>query len=93
MASIRIGDALSSFLKSARWQDKIYEIRLQNEWERIMGKTIARYTQEVKLKEGVLIIATQVAPLKQELQMGKQNIMANINEYFNDKVVKEIIIR
>lgn len=93
MASISIGDALSSFLKSARWTTKIHEIRLQREWEKIMGVTIAKYTRDVKLKDGVLIIATDVAPLKQELQFGKQQIVNNINEYFKEQVVKEVVIK
>ncbi len=93
MASISIGDALSNFLKSARWQTKINEIRIRTEWEKIMGVTIAKYTREVKLKEGVLIIATDVAALKHELQLGKSQIIANVNEYFKEQVVKEVVIR
>lgn len=93
MAMMSIGDSLSSFLKSARWQNKINEIRMQREWEQIMGKTIARYTREVNLKDGVLIIATDVGPLKQELQFGKEQIIKNINEYFKETVVKEVVIK
>ena len=93
MATISIGDALSSFLKSARWQNKINEIRIQREWEKIMGATIARYTRDVQLREGTLIITTDVAPLKQELQFGKQQIINNVNEYFKDTVVKDVVVK
>jgi predicted nucleic acid-binding Zn ribbon protein len=93
MASMSIGDALSSFLKSAQWTNKIHEIRIQREWSKIMGETIGKYTRDVKLKDGVLIISTDVAPLKQELQFGKEQIINNINEYFSEKVVKEVVIK
>ncbi len=93
MATISIGDALSSFLKSARWQNKINEIRIQREWEKIMGATIARYTRDVQLREGTLIITTDVAPLKQELQFGKQQIINNVNDYFKDTVVKDVVVK
>lgn len=92
MAMLSIGDSLNSFLKSARWQTKINEIRIKTEWEKIMGATIARYTREVKLKDGVLIVSTDVAPLKQELQFGKEQIIKNVNEYFKDKVVRDVVI-
>ena len=92
MAMSSIGDSLNSFLKSARWQTKINEIRIKTEWEKIMGATIARYTREVKLKDGVLIVSTDVAPLKQELQFGKEQIIKNVNEYFKDKVVRDVVI-
>jgi predicted nucleic acid-binding Zn ribbon protein len=93
MAMLSIGDSLNSFLKSAKWQAKINEIRIKTEWEKIMGATIARYTREVKLKDGILIIASDVAPLKQELQFGKEQIIRNVNEYFKDNVVKEVVIK
>jgi len=93
MAMLSIGDSLNSFLKSAKWQTRINEIRIRNEWSKIMGATIARYTRDVKLKDGVLLIATDVAPLKQELQFGKEQIIQNVNDYFKDKVVKEVVIR
>jgi predicted nucleic acid-binding Zn ribbon protein len=93
MASLSIGDALSGFLKSAHWQTRINEIRIRTEWEKIMGATIAKYTREVKLKDGVLVISTDIGPLKQELQYGRQQIVQNVNEYFKDKVVTEVVIR
>jgi len=93
MGMMSIGDSLNSFLKSAKWQTKINEIRIKAEWEKIMGATIARYTREVTLKDGTLIIATDVAPLKQELQFGKEQIVRNVNEYFKDNVVKEVVIK
>lgn len=93
MASISVGDALSGFLKSARWKARIDEIRLKGEWEKIMGNTIAKYTRDVSLKEGILYISSDVAPLKQELQFGKAQIIANINEHFKEQIVKEVVIR
>ncbi|WP_118951689.1 DUF721 domain-containing protein [Taibaiella helva] len=93
MATVSIGEALSSFLKSARWQSRINEIRIQREWGKIMGATIARYTRNVQLREGVLVIATDVAPLKQELQFGKQQVINNINEYFGEKVVTDVVVK
>ncbi|WP_118973163.1 DUF721 domain-containing protein [Taibaiella koreensis] len=93
MAMLSIGESLSNFLKSARWQTRINEIRIQREWPKIMGATIAKYTRNVQLREGVLIVTTDVAPLKQELQFGKQQVIANINEYFGEKVVTDVVVK
>lgn len=88
-----IGDALQSFIKSAKWQNRINEIRLRDSWEEIMGKTIAKYTRDVYLKETTLYITTDIAPLKHELQNSKEQIIKNINEFFQMKVVQTVIIR
>ncbi|NDC41933.1 MAG: DUF721 domain-containing protein [Chitinophagia bacterium] len=39
-----------------------------------------------------LTIQTDVGPLKQELQFGKEVLQQNINEYFGERVVEQIII-
>ena len=88
-----IGDALNAFLQNARWLPKIQERRVQTEWEVIVGKTIAKYTRNIKLNNGILSVATDVAVLKQELQFGKAQLIERINEHFGTQVVKEIVIR
>ncbi|MCW3122103.1 MAG: hypothetical protein JWQ38_1595, partial [Flavipsychrobacter sp.] len=56
-------------------------------------KTIAKYTRNINLYGKVLTIYTDVAPLKQELLLGKEQLAIRINEYFKDKVVTEIVIK
>lgn len=93
MSAVLIGDVLRELMKSNNWKSRMDVIRLKAEWETIMGKTIAKYTKEVRLQNGVLTIFSDVAALKQELYVGRQQIMDNINEFFRDKMVKEVIIK
>jgi predicted nucleic acid-binding Zn ribbon protein len=66
---------------------------MRDEWEEITGKTIAKYTRSLNLYGKVLTIYTDVAPLKQELMLGREQLMVTINEYFNERVVEEIVIK
>jgi len=93
MGEFSISEAIQQFLNQSRIKGEIQVMQIGDVWEQIMGKTIARYTKEVKLKEGVLIIVTDVAPLKQELQFGKQQVINNINEYFGEKVVTDVVVK
>lgn len=93
MAFTSIGDALQDFLKNAKWQSRIDEIRLKEKWEEIMGKTIAKYTRAIQLRNGILYIGTDVASLKQELQLGKAQIIKNINDYFKTEMIKSVVVR
>lgn len=93
MGSYSIGDALNQFLERSHWKPKIIALRMSEEWEAITGKAIAKYTRSVNLEGKKLTIYTDVAPLKQELQYGKDRLMVRINEYFNERVVEEIIIK
>lgn len=93
MGSYSIGEALNLLLEKSHWKPKVVELRMRDEWEAIVGKTISKYTRNINLYNKKLTIYTDVAPLKQELQLGKEQLMANINEYFAEHVVDEIIVK
>lgn len=93
MSFMSIGDSIQSFLKNAKWQSKINEIRLRDSWEEIMGKTIAKYTYDIHLKNNTLFISTDIAPLKHELQVSKEQIIKNINDFFESKIIDNVVIK
>lgn len=93
MAQYSIGEALNLLLEKSKWKHRVHELRMQQEWEQIVGKTIARYTRNILLNGNVLTIFTDVAALKQELYYGKQQLIATVNEYFNERVVRDIIVK
>ncbi len=93
MGSYSVGEALKHLLEQSQWKPKIHELRMRDEWETIVGKTISKYTRNINITQKVLTIYTDVGPLKQELQLGKEQLKQRINEYFEDRVVEEIIIK
>ena len=93
MGTYSIGDALNQFLEKSHWKPKVTELRMKDEWEAISGKTISKYTRSISLYGKVLTIYTDVAPLKQELLLGREQLVAHINEYFSERVVEEIVIK
>lgn len=72
---------------------RLTEVRIQENWENLMGKTIARYTQSIQLIDHKLIVTTTVAPLKQELTYSKDKIIKLVNEMLGESIVKEVMIR
>lgn len=72
---------------------RLTEVRIQENWEQMMGKTISRYTEGIQLIDGKLMITTTVAPLKQELNYSKDKIIKLVNEMLGERIVREVIIR
>lgn len=93
MGSYSIGEALNLLMERSHWKPKVFALRISQEWEEITGKTIARYTRSVNMQGKTLVIYTDVAPLKQEIQFGKEQLIARINEYFNERVVEDIVVK
>ena len=88
-----MAEALKQLLEKSHWKPKVTELRMRDEWETIVGKTISRYTRSIALYGKTLTIYTDVAPLKQELLLGKEQLIARLNEYFEEKVVEDIIVK
>jgi predicted nucleic acid-binding Zn ribbon protein len=93
MAEYSVGDALRILIERAGWGSKVNELRMRQEWEAIVGATIAKYTTNIHLNGRVLTIQSDVAPLKHELMLGKENLVKRINEYFKQTVVLDIVVR
>jgi hypothetical protein len=93
MGEYSIGDAIEKFLEQSRIRSSIQALQIGDVWEEIMGKTIARYTEEIKIINDTLFITTHVAPLKQELIFQKEKIKLRVNEALGKKVIKEIVVK
>lgn len=93
MSEISLGDALRDYLRNSPFRGKMNEYHVQALWEKIMGKTIANYTDSIKLIEDRLIIITHVAPLKQELTYSKEKIRDRMNEALGEKIITEVIVK
>ena len=93
MGEYSIGDAIKKFLDQSRIKGSIQALQIEEAWGEIMGKTIAKYTDEIKIINDTLFITTHVAPLKQELVFQKEKIKLRVNEALGKNVIKEIVIK
>jgi hypothetical protein len=93
MGQFSIGDAIKEFLNQSRIKGGIQALQIEDVWEQIMGKTVARYTDKLQIIGDKLIITTNVAPLKHELKYQKEKIKQRVNEALGQKVVNEVIVQ
>ncbi len=68
-------------------------MQIEEVWEELMGKTIARYTDSIQIINQTLFINTSVALLKNELLFQKENIIKRVNEALGEKVISDVVIR
>lgn len=93
MGQYSMAEALQQFLKESRLKGEVQALQIHDAWESIMGKTVARYTEQIRLIDGKLIISTSVAPLRNELIFQKEKIIKKVNELMGAEVVKELQIQ
>lgn len=93
MGQYSLGDAIQQFLKASRIKGGIQALQIEDVWENIMGKTVAKYTDKLQIINKTLYITTTVAPLKQELQFQKEKIKLRVNEALGNNAIQEVVIQ
>jgi hypothetical protein len=93
MGEYSLGDAIKKFLEESRIKGGIQALQIEDVWEQIMGKTVARYTDKLQIINDTLFISTQVAPLKQELIFQKEKIIQRVNEVLGQKTISKLVVQ
>jgi len=85
-------EAINKMLEDSHWKYKYQVTKLKEDWELLMGKTVAKHTENLKLKDGTLYIYTNIAPLKNELSYNKHLLIAKINQHFGEAFINDIVV-
>ena len=93
MGEYSLGDAIKQFLDQSRLKGYMQAYEIEELWEKIMGKTSAKYTEKIQIHGDKLYITTFVAPLRQELIYQKEIIIKRVNEALGENLIKEVIIQ
>ncbi len=93
MSELSLAEAMKEFLNKSRLKGGIQALQIQDAWGKIMGKTIAKYTDKIEIVGSTLFISSTVAPLKNELLYQKPKIIERVNEMLGEKVITEVVIK
>ena len=88
-----MAEALQQFLNKSKLKTGVQAMQIEDVWEKIMGKTVAKYTDKIQIVGSTLFVTTVVAPLKNELLYQKEKIIEMVNAELGEKVIKEVVIR
>ena len=88
-----IASVIRDYLKEAQIEGKLKEVQVVNSWEELVGKTIARRTNKIYIKNGKLYLHMNSSIVKNELLMHRECIIERINTNAGEEIVKEIVLR
>lgn len=92
MGEYSIEEAMRQFLNKSSIKGSVQALQIEEAWESIMGKTIARYTDKIQIHGKTLYITTHVAPLKQELLYQQEKIIERVNEALGEKTISKVVV-
>ncbi len=87
---ILLKDALAAFLKDNNLESKLQETRVINAWEEVVGKLIARHTDQMQIKDRVLYIKVDSAALREELSYQRSKLVKSLNKAADVEAIDDI---
>ncbi len=88
-----IGKLIQSYLRQESLESPLNEHRLINAWAEVLGPVIASYTRDLFIKNQVLYVHLTSAALRQELMMGRELLVRNLNAHVGAQVITNIVFR
>jgi predicted nucleic acid-binding Zn ribbon protein len=88
-----LSEVLKEFIKQNQLDKKLKEIDVVQNWENLLGKTIAHYTKNIYIRNRILYVEISSSVVKNELFMMREEICRRINEDAGQNVVSKIIFK
>lgn len=86
-----IGELVRHYLRQESLESPLNERRLVNAWPDVMGPTISSYTRGLYIKNQTLYVHLISSVLRQELMMGRDEIVRNLNRHVGAQVITNIV--
>lgn len=88
-----IGQLIRAYLRQESLESPLNERRLVNAWPEVVGPAIASYTDGLFVRNQTLFVHLTSSALRQELMMGRDLLVRNLNKHVGAQVITNIIFR
>lgn len=85
-----IHDILKNMVKSGPLKSGYYDAKVKEIWKTKLGKLLTNQTEKIYLNKDVIYLKLNSSVLRQELLMGKNQLIEKFNIELDSKVVKDI---
>ena len=82
--------AIEELVRAYGLNDKLLKTQVEQVWEQIVGKDLAKHTGRIDIDKTTLKIEITSSALRHELSFSKTKLIALINEALGKSVVSEI---
>ena len=89
----QIGSMIRKFIRQSGLESPLNEYRLVQAWKDVVGPAITSYTTHLSIKNQILYVQLSSSVLRQELMMGRDMLVRNLNEQVGAQVIVNIIFR
>ncbi|MCK5170332.1 MAG: DUF721 domain-containing protein [Bacteroidales bacterium] len=89
----KIDEVVKEYLKAFKIDDKLKEVKVIKSWEEVVGKTIARSTNNIYIKNRKLFVKLNSSVIRNELFMLRDGLKKALNDKAGEEIIDEIILK
>lgn len=91
--TLKIDKIIQALIKEQGLEDKLSENRLINSWEELLGKSVARATNNLYIRKKILYVHLRSSVVRHELMMIKNDLIQRLNEKAGKKIIEDIVLK
>ena len=84
---------IREYIEALGHNRKFKEINVISNWEKIMGKMVARHTKNIYIKNKILYVYLDSSVMRSELVMMREQIRTQLNTQAGAEVVEKIMFK
>lgn len=85
-----IDSVIAEWIRYNDLEKQLLEHRVVEQWATILGSTIARYSRDIEVKDGMLKVRITNAALRQELFEQRFKLIQKLNDAVGGEAVNDI---
>ena len=88
-----IGQVIKKLMKNSKLSKRLDDLDVLEVWNNIIGKDLEKYVKSTKIIDDKLHVNLRSSIVRNEISYKKTELIQRINNKFNKKVIKYIILK
>ncbi|HDR88175.1 MAG TPA: DUF721 domain-containing protein [Bacteroidetes bacterium] len=88
-----LGEIIREILKDSVTGRKLREVQLIGAWEEVVGKTVAKRTKNLYIRNRKLYVELTSSVVRNELMMIRSSLVGALNKKAGEDLIEEIVLR
>lgn len=88
-----LGEIIREILKDSVTGRKLREVQLIGAWEEVVGKTVAKRTKNLYIRNRKLYVELTSSVVRNELMMIRTSLVGALNKKAGEDLIEEIVLR
>ena len=84
---------IREYIEALGHQHKMKEVNLVSNWEKIVGKLVAKHTKKIYIKNKILFVNLDSAVIRNELMMMREQLRTRLNEHAGSEIIDKVMLK